>query len=109
MSKHKMNAPHFIFHKGQMHLYPFVYFHFHSTDLLIVETIFKMNLNTPVTKYTDISIFNFAPITYPQTTLVTKFAPIHRAILISSAAHNVTLNVCYKIRNSQEFLVTPMI
>ena len=49
MSIGKKTAPLFIFLKGQMHLYPSVYFH--ATDLKV---------NTLVTKFTDIFIFNFS-------------------------------------------------
>ena len=56
-----------------MHLYPSVYFHFHATDF--VETIFKMNMNTLVTRYTDILIFNFAHIKYLKVVFNTTLNP----------------------------------
>ena len=37
-----MTAPLFLLLKGQMHLYPSIYSHFHATDLL--ETILKLLL-----------------------------------------------------------------
>ena len=59
LSKYKKTInPLVLFHGSQMHLYPFVYFHFHAKDLL--------KLNTLVTKYTGILIFNFAHTICPQ-------------------------------------------
>ena len=55
----------FSFLEGQMHLYPFFYFHFSITQFIFCN-IFKMRLKTLVTKYTDILIFIFAHIIYHQ-------------------------------------------
>ena len=55
MSKHKNTATLFLFREGQMHLHPSIYFDFHATNSLKQY----LKLNRHVTKYADISIFNF--------------------------------------------------
>ena len=58
MSKHKKLLPHSsLITEGQMHLCPSFYF---QVMLQFVETISKMKLNTLVTQYKHIIIFNFA-------------------------------------------------
>ena len=61
--KHKKTVPLFYFFKvnasESLHLYSFLGYNF-------VETIFKKELNTLVTKYTDISTFNFGDNVYPN-------------------------------------------
>ena len=64
-----------------MHLYSSVYFH--ATDL--VETLFKIILNTLVTKYTDNLIFS-----YPH-----EFNFQLSTYHLSSALHNATLIYVY--------------
>ena len=59
LSKYRKTAPLFLFPEGQMHQNQSFCFH-------IYETIFKMKLNTFVTKYTDTSTFNFAHNIYPR-------------------------------------------
>ena len=62
--KSKKTKESFIF-ECQMFLYLSVYMH--STDLL--KTIFKMKINTLVTKYTDILIFNLSSVVHNATFL----------------------------------------
>ena len=57
MSKYKKTVPPFLFLGGQyicINMFIFIIM------LRFVETIFKRKLNTLVTKYTDILIFDFA-------------------------------------------------
>ena len=60
MSKHKTNAPLFLYFEGQNNLYP------SFSCCRNVEIIFKIKLNTLFTKYTDTLISNFAHIIYLQ-------------------------------------------
>ena len=69
----------FLFLEGQMHqiLYPYVYIHFHATESL--KQYLKMKLNTLLTKYidTDILIFNFAHINYPQRCIMSLYVSVY--------------------------------
>ena len=55
MSKYKKTAPLFLFHEGQRSICLFS-----VSCYSFVETIFRMKLNTLVTKYMDTFTFNFA-------------------------------------------------
>ena len=63
MSKHKMTRP-LLFIEGQICIHLFI-FMFMLQIYIFLGTIFKMNLNTLVTKYTYILILNFALIIKP--------------------------------------------